>query len=129
MALILCPECGNQISDKAISCPNCGNPINTPIVNIVKPIDNRVLAPYYPFILSLINFCFVVPLLFSGALAASPGLHYFLVILAMAISVTCIILCGKYRDPKTYRNWGVFLAGTICSWISLIINIIPAFIF
>lgn len=28
MALINCPECGKQISDKAISCPNCGIPIN-----------------------------------------------------------------------------------------------------
>ena len=27
MALIKCPECGNQVSDKAIECPNCGYPI------------------------------------------------------------------------------------------------------
>ena len=28
MALIKCPECGKEISDKANACPNCGNPIN-----------------------------------------------------------------------------------------------------
>jgi len=28
MALIKCPECGKEISDKAVSCPNCGSPIN-----------------------------------------------------------------------------------------------------
>ena len=28
MALINCPECGREISDKAVSCPNCGYPIN-----------------------------------------------------------------------------------------------------
>lgn len=28
MALILCPECGKQISDRALSCPNCGCPIS-----------------------------------------------------------------------------------------------------
>ncbi len=28
MALISCPECGKEISDKALSCPNCGNPMN-----------------------------------------------------------------------------------------------------
>ena len=28
MALICCPECGKEISDKALSCPNCGNPMN-----------------------------------------------------------------------------------------------------
>jgi endogenous inhibitor of DNA gyrase (YacG/DUF329 family) len=28
MPLINCPECGKEISDKAVSCPNCGFPIN-----------------------------------------------------------------------------------------------------
>lgn len=28
MALINCPECGKQISDKAQSCPNCGYPVS-----------------------------------------------------------------------------------------------------
>ena len=27
MALIKCPECGKEISDKAAACPNCGCPI------------------------------------------------------------------------------------------------------
>lgn len=30
MALITCPECGREVSDKATSCPNCGYPINDP---------------------------------------------------------------------------------------------------
>lgn len=29
MALIKCPECGKEISDKASSCPNCGCPVTT----------------------------------------------------------------------------------------------------
>ncbi len=29
MALIKCPECGKEISDKANSCPSCGYPINS----------------------------------------------------------------------------------------------------
>ena len=28
MAIISCPECGKQVSDRAISCPECGFPIN-----------------------------------------------------------------------------------------------------
>ena len=28
MALIKCNECGNKVSDKALTCPNCGAPIN-----------------------------------------------------------------------------------------------------
>ena len=27
MAIIKCPECGKEISDKATSCPNCGFPL------------------------------------------------------------------------------------------------------
>jgi hypothetical protein len=29
MALISCPDCAREISDKAPSCPNCGAPIST----------------------------------------------------------------------------------------------------
>lgn len=29
MALIKCPECGKEISDKAAVCPSCGYPIST----------------------------------------------------------------------------------------------------
>lgn len=29
MALIKCPECGKEISDKALNCPNCGCPVGT----------------------------------------------------------------------------------------------------
>lgn len=34
MALIKCPECGNEVSSSAVSCPKCGYPIaNTLAVN------------------------------------------------------------------------------------------------
>ena len=29
MSLINCPECNNNVSNKAESCPNCAYPINT----------------------------------------------------------------------------------------------------
>ena len=31
MALMSCPECAKQISDKAPACPHCGAPMNAPI--------------------------------------------------------------------------------------------------
>ena len=41
MALINCPECGKQISDKAGSCPNCGCPIaNAPSSVIVRALSD-----------------------------------------------------------------------------------------
>lgn len=30
MALLKCPECTHDVSDKAVSCPNCGYPMNMP---------------------------------------------------------------------------------------------------
>lgn len=35
MALITCPECGREISDKAVSCPGCGFPVQD------NPVDER----------------------------------------------------------------------------------------
>ena len=37
MAIVACPECGKQVSDRASACPNCGCPISSaPKSNIVK---------------------------------------------------------------------------------------------
>ncbi len=36
MAIITCPECGKDVSDKAAACPHCGAPITT-TVNDRKP--------------------------------------------------------------------------------------------
>ncbi len=35
MALIKCPECGKEISDKAASCPSCGCPV-TPVEDVAQ---------------------------------------------------------------------------------------------
>lgn len=41
MALIKCPECGKQISDKAVTCPNCG-------IDVQKTIIPRFQYRYQP---------------------------------------------------------------------------------
>lgn len=43
MALIKCPECGADISDKADSCPKCGNPMSK-ARNSSSPITNTQTA-------------------------------------------------------------------------------------
>lgn len=37
--LISCPECGHNISDKAISCPSCGYPINSSLNQFKEHVD------------------------------------------------------------------------------------------
>lgn len=39
MALIKCPECGTEVSDKAEKCPKCAYPINTQIKDKVQTIE------------------------------------------------------------------------------------------
>lgn len=41
MALIKCPECEREVSDKAVSCPHCGYPINDPTV---PDVDNNIMV-------------------------------------------------------------------------------------
>ncbi len=48
MALINCPECDKQISDKAISCPNCGVPITKEILDTEKSIDEKMEILPFP---------------------------------------------------------------------------------
>lgn len=40
MALIKCPECGKNISDKAEACPNCGCPMEYESDNVIWHEDN-----------------------------------------------------------------------------------------
>ena len=43
MALIKCPECGKEISDKALSCPNCAFPMTEILKSVDKPtVENDV---------------------------------------------------------------------------------------
>ncbi len=43
MALINCPECGKQVSDKAEQCPDCGLPINPTNKPKSKPTQNIIV--------------------------------------------------------------------------------------
>jgi len=47
MALINCPECSKEISDKAISCPNCGLPLNQ------SNNESSLVCPEFPADLSI----------------------------------------------------------------------------
>lgn len=51
MALIQCPECNGQVSDKAVACPHCGFPLptpNEPVEADPASIDNPPLSEPSP---------------------------------------------------------------------------------
>lgn len=49
MALIKCPECSKEISDKAVSCPNCGFPISENKNCVDKGNTQICDEPNYPY--------------------------------------------------------------------------------
>ena len=59
MALIKCPECGKEISDKSGKCINCGYPINkqpivekTPILSkVIFETESGGIAPFQKYII------------------------------------------------------------------------------
>ena len=42
MALIKCPECGKEISDKAVACVNCGYPIREFLSDNQEAVSDEV---------------------------------------------------------------------------------------
>ena len=47
MALINCPDCGREVSDRATSCIHCGAPLNEKSELIVKLIDFGYVYPLF----------------------------------------------------------------------------------
>ena len=62
MALIKCPECGREVSEKATACPNCGCPIQDALERQRR---------HFPIIPVLIVFCLTA----SFIIVAAAGVH------------------------------------------------------
>lgn len=69
MALIKCPECGKEMSNRADSCPQCGMPINEIIAALGKPDVNTFNGqlkegkngmPQWGWILIIVGFLLIV---------------------------------------------------------------------
>jgi len=64
MALINCPECGNQVSTAAATCPSCGFPVATQAAE-AQPAHDALLAEVRPswwrFFWHLFFFWLIIP--------------------------------------------------------------------
>lgn len=70
MAMIKCPECGKEVSDKARSCPNCGNPMTDNQLSFVK--DKLTLISWnLSVIKGLIIFAVIVSIIVGIVTACS----------------------------------------------------------
>lgn len=67
MALIKCPECGTEVSDRVQNCPNCAYPIKSGqdlLIAVEKP-KGKGLNTGYVIILVIIILIFLVGLFIS----------------------------------------------------------------
>lgn len=80
MALITCPACGKQISDRAVSCPHCGEPIQSqePIMEyqqqeLVQQYDESGNNNNRKYIAPLAIFAGVLLAVLVGVIAYNKG--------------------------------------------------------
>lgn len=102
MAIISCPECGKQVSDKASACPNCGYPINTPTnsktVRIAIP-NTEALGGQ-----GLINaFISKDAYIRSGSRTLWEGKHGMLAVFTVNAPTDVTVDLGKMANPTTGR--------------------------
>jgi uncharacterized membrane protein YvbJ len=71
MALIPCPECRREISDKAASCPHCGCPISIPSgpATAQEPITIQETGKKYKGLI-ILSWAAII---FGGLLVAASG--------------------------------------------------------
>ena len=86
MALITCPECGKEISDKATACPNCGCPVSQKQTYIPAPPTEIPSAPPTP--LKMRRGCLVSIILFF-------------ILFSIGISIG---IANKKNHPEKYDN-------------------------
>lgn len=100
MALITCPDCGKQVSDKAPACPNCGCPIK------VAKHDNRVRIqiPNTEALggQGIIN-AFIAKDAYvrSGARTLWEGKHGTMAIFEISAPAEITVDLGKWANPTT----------------------------
>jgi uncharacterized membrane protein YvbJ len=78
MALVKCPECGNQVSTAAASCPKCGAPvgspgISTPLATIQQTSKRLKLHSLFSSITLCIGLVWLIAGIAGGEAGASPS--------------------------------------------------------
>ena len=87
MSLIECAECGNKVSENAISCPKCGNPLKTERVEVFtqkdKPIEveltNKKWKKVILMSVGIIILGFIIPPFLPGRLNSSHAVGWTIV--------------------------------------------------
>lgn len=105
MAIINCPECGKEISDKAASCPSCGCPIESKTKNRnSKNVEKEIVlmsckpatdAYFFPIGIMIISFFFLFKIWIIGMAMIAISILWILSINSKKISISNYRICAE----------------------------------
>ena len=120
MAIIQCPECRTDVSDKAPACPKCGFPVASHAAeNVERPEQQQAPAqpkeaPKKANLLGIFGFSISC---LSVLFILSTYLFFLLSLLGMCLSVA-----GWTRAAKKNMGSGLALAGFIIGLVFLVLS-------
>ena len=76
MALIKCPNCGNDISDKAKRCPKCSQQLALDNTNLPRDTDSKKVAKYLGLGISLFIIVCIIVIASNTATTKSKRSYY-----------------------------------------------------
>ena len=118
MALIKCPECGKQYSDKAKACPNCGyhtKKSSAPIAMTITGVMSTVIA------ILCLNQSTLVSRLSAIAESSDLGGIAGIIMAVLLIFTGVLAICIREIDSE----WGPLICMAIClgaAYIGAVLN-------
>lgn len=105
MAMIQCPECGKDISDKAEKCPNCGYPLSSEIKKKIPKMaqEEKILmsckpatdAYFFPICIMIISFYFLFKILIIGMISIIICFLWIFSIKSKKITISNYRICAE----------------------------------
>lgn len=144
MALIKCPQCGHDVSTKAVKCPHCGCSLGkATVIQHGNGIDTKILGSFVQIVLAIIvafgGVMCILPLftqIFSKSGVPACGNFYFItyVLFAFSLIAAALILAFVVRGivrlckGKVYslKQWGLAslfaFVSVLLVWVLVIQN-------
>lgn len=133
MSLITCPECKNQVSDRAKSCPHCGAPVEIqaphtvvsdpepPGVKVSDAVQEKKSNGFgkVGIIMSILSLFFsmcvmvgnIVSFLISGYFSFSEVSLLIMLLFPLFVLALVFSIIGLFKQPKKTAVIGMILTG------------------
>lgn len=131
MAMINCPECGEEVSSEATSCPNCGHPMTKPAGQPAAVLVMAIISiACSVYVLTQFNPAAILAYdkVFNGAITSAenfgPYISNLLIVVGafVAIVAACLVVVGRFANAKALPA-----AAFILSAIALVTTVVGIF--